>query len=87
MKTSGKFSEAVVCRCCMKNCSEEFQITYRKLPVPESTIHKISKFIGQNIILAILLDSAFVEKDSLLSYTIFDKFALIAELGKNGEVQ
>ena len=55
--------------------------------MPESTIHKISKFTGQNIILAVLLDSAFVEKDSLLSYTIFDKFALIAELGKNGEVQ
>ena len=53
--------------------------------MPESNIHKISNFTGQNIILAVLLKFGFVEKDYLLSYTIFYKFWLIAELGKNGE--
>ena len=53
--------------------------------MPESNIHKISNFTGQNIILAVLLKFGFVEKDYLHSYTIFHKFWLIAELGKNGE--
>ena len=85
LKHLAKFHKQPFARCSMKNCSEKCQKIYRNLPVPESNIHKISNFTGQNIILAVLLKFGFVEKDYLLSYTIFHKFWLIAELGKNVE--